>query len=387
MNTIRLKKNQDKRIRLGYPWVFSNEIEKISPAAVSKTVRIESYDRRFIGIGYYNPNSLIAARILSRHETELDAAFFKKKLYAALRYRESVYPGSDSYRAVYGESDLLPGLIIDKYERTSHFRITAKGILDYLPLIIEAADSLGLADNIYVSADETAARLENMDALSYWAKGADPGPVTIKEHGLSLLADLERGQKTGYFFDQRENRLKLSGYVRDISVLDCFCYTGSFSLHASHFGAREVFGLDTSSAAVETAQKNAELNKLTNCGFVEEDAVSYLTQAQPEKKYGMVILDPPALIKTKKTFRQGLKKYISLNALAMGCIEPGGTLFTSSCSHHLDFMSFLGVIRDSARTARRNVQIIEFGFQAKDHPVLPAMPETMYLKSAFCRIS
>jgi 23S rRNA (cytosine1962-C5)-methyltransferase len=385
---IRLKKNQEKRIKNGHLWVFSNEIEKKPDGLMpGDIVRVNSLDGRFVGVGFYNPSSLIAVRMLSKHEDEINSRFFKKRISSALEYRKNILPGYSSFRLVYGESDLLPGLVIDKYENTLNVRIMAKGMMSCLDMIIEALDKLGIADNIYVSTDANTAKLENMDEINYWVKGANPGKITITEGGISFFVDLESGQKTGYFFDQRDNRFSIKDFVKDKKVLDCFCYTGSFSNFASFYGAKNVVGVDSSVNAIGIARGNTELNNLTNCEFMEEDVFSYIDGCIAKKnKFDVVCVDPPAFIKSKKSFHKGFKRYVALNAAAMRIVEKEGLLVSSSCSYHLDFTSFVKSLAGAAALAGRNIQIIKFGFQAQDHPVHPSMPETLYLKSAFCRI-
>lgn len=386
--TVKLKKNQDRRIKSGYLWVFSNEIEgtdrEVKPGEI---VYIRNASNNFVGMGFYNPNSLISVRLLSRHEEEVGLNFFKKRFIAALKYREDVYPAERSYRLVFGESDFLPGLIIDKYENYLSIKITAKGMYQFLPLIMEALESLLKPHSVFMRIDDNISKLEKISEESKWLKGSAQKEVEIIDGPLRFLIDIENGQKTGFFFDQRENRNKLQKYVYNKNVLDCFCYTGAFSLTASFFGAREVRGIDISKSALLLAEKNAKLNNRKNCSFLKDDVMEYLKKCdKPDRKYDMIIADPPAFIKSKKSFHAGLSKYIKLNTMAMLAIKKNGYLFTSSCSHHLGDDLFSKMIAEASKKARKKVQIIEFGSQSKDHPVLPAMPETKYLSSVLCRI-
>jgi len=388
MKTVQLKKNQDRRLRSGYIWVFSNEIsgDVKGAAEPGSLVRIVSSDGRFMGIGHFNPHSLIAVRLLSRHEEAVDAGFFERAINAAFEYRKKVYPNLTSYRLVAGEADFLPGLIIDKYEDYCSLKIMSYGMKANLNDILQAIDRILNPSGIFYSIDERVSILEGMETASEWVKGSSPGGIEIIHGKAKFHVNIEKGQKTGFFFDQFENRKKIESYVAGRTVLDCFCYSGAFSVYCSLSGSESVTGVDISREAVEEAGENARLNNLNNCTFIEGDVFKFIREIN-SRKYSYIILDPPAFIKSKKDFKKGYNKYLQLNIAALKIIEEGGGLFTSSCSHHLDLYSFIKMLGEAAGKAKRRLRISEFGFQSKDHPVLAPMPETRYLKGAFCFVA
>jgi 23S rRNA (cytosine1962-C5)-methyltransferase len=387
-SSVVLKKNQERRLLAGYPWVFSNEIaSKDKGISSGDIVNVRTKDRKYVGTGFYNSNSLISVRLLTRSREIIDYTFFKKKFEAAIEYRRKICPGLESHRLVFGESDGLPGIIADKYGSCLSVKITAKGAQMHLKDIIRAAEVTTCADNIFVSTDRDTASLEKIDFASSWVKGSNPHHIKIEENGISFLVDIENGQKTGFFFDQRDNRDEVGRFSQNADVLDLFCYTGAFSAYAAKYGANTVTGVDSSGPAIENAALNMKLNGLRSCSFIKSDVFSLLESLKKSSRvYDLVIADPPALVKSKKDFFAGYKKYVRLNRLAIQVIRRSGVLFTSTCSYHMDTSDLLKAVSEAAAKVKRSIKVINMGFQAKDHPLLPSMPETLYLKGVFCRL-
>lgn len=379
---ITLNKNEEKRIAGGHLWVFSNEIRSITgdPQA-GDVVRVVDHRGALLGVAFYNPRSLIAARILSAAETAVDDAFFRTRIAAALRLRGRMFPGSAVYRLVHGESDLLPGLIIDRYGDFCAVQNFSFGMERHVPLVCDILDALIHPSGIVERNDASLRTLEGLEQRKGVLRGS-PGPAVIDEEGLSYTVDLLEGQKTGFFLDQRLNRKAIRPYARDASVLDCFCNDGGFALNAACAGASSVTGIDISPAAVARAAANAAANGFAGrAAFIEEDVFDYLRKAgQAGSKFDLVILDPPSFARNRKTVTAAKKGYRDLHALAFRLLPPGGILATASCSHHIFEETFLGIIAEGARQAGRRISMLAWNGASPDHHVLPGMPETRYLK-------
>lgn len=382
---IHLKKNEEERVLGGHLWVFSNEIGSVE-GKPGPGETAELYDSRgaLVGSGFYNPKSLIAFRLVARGSGELGLALWKKRIAAARAYREAAYQGLDSYRAVFGESDMLPGLVVDKYGKYLAVQFLSAGIEKNKDDIIAALEEVFEPAGIIARNDSGLRALEGLEEKVEVLKGEIPDELEIEENGLKFGVSLKAGQKTGFFFDQRDNRKALAGYCANKEMLDVFCHTGGFGIYAARAGAKSVTLVDSSGPALEKAALNAKLNGV--CGevsAVEADASEYLDkQKQQGKKFDIINLDPPALIKNRKSFFAGVRLYAKLNAQAMSLLGPGGLLATSSCSHNLQREDFVKMLRDAGAKAGRQFRLLELKGQAKDHPVLLSMPETEYLKFA-----
>lgn len=385
---ITLKKHEDKRVLSGHLWVFSNEIAKIDgePQA-GDIVTLRDHGGAPLGKGFYNPNSLIAFRLLTRTEEEIDFQFFQRRIERALALRTLLYPGAKAFRLVYGESDFLPGLIVDKYHHALSVQTFSYGMDKRLTLICDVLESL-LKPKAIVERNESPIRLlEGLEAKKGILRGIVE-PAAIEENGLTFQVDLLEGQKTGFFLDQRENRFALRRYSRGARVLDCFCNDGGFALNAAAAGAKHVTAVDSSETAVARAAANAALNSLAGLVSCEcADAFDYLKDAVAKKKtFELVNLDPPSFAKSRKTVPLAKKGYKDLHALAFQLIPKGGILATSSCSFHIEEATFLEIVHHAAQAAGRSVQLLEWRGAAPDHPVLPPMPETRYLKFGVFRV-
>lgn len=389
MQIIKLKKNEEKRILNGHPWVFSNEIENFSSQIEPGTiVDIEDYKGRFIGRGYFNPRSLISARILTREKEETDADFFKKKIQAANEYRRNVFPTEASYRVVYSEGDFLPGLIVDKYENVIVIQSLTAGIEKQLDNICGALIDMFKPEAIIAKNDTAIRELEGLKPETKILYGKLPDELVIERNGLRFAVDIISGQKTGFFFDQCENYLRLADIVKNKDVLDCFCYVGGWSLHAARYGAKSVIGIDSSEKAVSLANKNAALNSLADrCSFEAAEVFDKLRALNKEgKQIDAIILDPPAFVKSKAKIKQAIKGYKEINLQAMKLLRQGGYLITCSCSHHLSQEMFFNLLNDAALDAKKSARLVELRAQARDHPMLLAVKETAYLKCAILQM-
>jgi 23S rRNA (cytosine1962-C5)-methyltransferase len=380
-----LRKNQDRRLRGGHPWIFSNEVADVQGQPQDGDL-VDVFDFRgaFLGRAYYNRRSLICARVVTRGRDEVDAPLFARRFERALRYREQVYPGEAAARLVYGESDQLPGLVVDRYGDCLAVQILTLGMEVRRELVAEALREVLAPRAAVLCADSPLRVLEGLPLSRDLWWGELPEPLIVNVAGLDLEVDLLHGQKTGLFLDQRENRKRLAGRVRGRRVLDAFCYQGEWALHAAREGASEVVGLDGSAPALERARRNAERNGLADrVRFREANVFDELRALERgSERFDAVILDPPALIKSRAHLAAGAKAYRELNRAAMALLSEGGWLFTCSCSHHLVDDLFEQVLMEAARQARRGFRVVEWGRESYDHPVLLGVPETHYLKCA-----
>ncbi|MCL4491443.1 MAG: class I SAM-dependent rRNA methyltransferase [Nitrospirae bacterium] len=378
------------RIRAGHLWIFSNELaagpKHFEPGALAGV-----YDTKggFLGIGYVNPNSLISVRLLTREREEIDSGFFRRRIAAALSYRERFLPDTGSCRLVYSEGDFLPGLIVDKYSDCLVIQILTLGMERLRDTIMNVLDEM-LSPSVMVLRNDSQSRvLEGLPLEKKVIKGTLDSPPVIKEGEVFMEVDPLSGQKTGFFLDQRENRIALSGLVDGGRCLDLFCYSGAWGLQLAGKGMHITF-VDDSEAAIAKAGRNAGLNRLESaCGFVKEDVFKFLkreAQSGNGNAYECVVLDPPAFVKSKAKIKEALRGYREINTLAMRLLRSGGILATSSCSYHVDRDAFLDMLRSAAMDAGRDPRLLEYRSQGKDHPILLSVPETEYLKCAFLEL-
>jgi 23S rRNA (cytosine1962-C5)-methyltransferase len=386
---LRLKRNEDRRLHAGHLWVFSNEIDTaqtpLSRFTPGELVRMLSHNDRALGIAYVNPRSLICARMLGTWRMP-DAAWFEARMRRALELRERLFP-TPYYRLVYGESDGLPGLVVDRFGAACVAQVGTAGMERLKPMIHQALVGLLGSDAILFKNDSAARELEGLP--SYVEPSGDlSGLGTVIEDGLEFHAPVQGGQKTGWFFDQSANRRALARYVRPgARVLDLFSYVGAWGVRAATAGAGDVLCVDSSAAALEFAGTNAIRNGVA-VQTRKGDAFDVLEELGTERmRFDVVIVDPPAFAKRKKDLPKAQAAYKRVNQLAMKLMAPEGILVSCSCSHHLDAAGLQDAIGKAARAAERQVQILEFGGQAADHPVHPAIPETRYLKAYFCRVN
>ena len=389
---LRLKKNEDRRLRAGHVWVFSNEVDIIATPLTAfeagQPVRIEDAGGKAIGTGYVNPRTLICARLVSRDPAMmLDQSLLVHRLNIALSLRVRLFD-QPYYRLVFGDADGLPGLVVDRYGDVVVVQITTAGMERLKAEIVAALEKVIRPRAILLRNDSASREIEGLPIYVETALGDVPDKVLLEENGVRFEAPLIEGQKTGWFYDHRMNRARLRHYVKDKRVLDMFCYLGAWGLQAADAGARQVECVDTSAKAVEWTRANAELNGVADrVSVIEADAFDALKDLRARREhFDVVILDPPAFIKRRKDIKEGARAYQRLNQMAMQVLAKDGILVSASCSFHLKRAELQEILLQTSRHVDRYIQIIEQGHQGPDHPVHPAIPETSYLKAIFARL-
>jgi len=386
---ILLKRGKETRLLRGHTWVYEGEIQALE-GSVNPGEIVDVHDQRgaFLARGYFNPRSQIRVRVLSFEPEEIDQEFLRRRLQHAIDRRLLYAIPSNAYRLVFSEADLLPGLIVDYYGPYLVVQFLTLGVeLLKDSILSELLDLLSPA-GIYARNDLHVREVEGLPLTKELLWGEVPDRIRIREGDLSFWVDVKEGQKTGFFLDQRDNRLVLRGRCEGRRGLDCFCYTGAFSLQAAHFGAASVEGLDISEDAVALAQENARLNALSDrCQFRVGNAFDELRALERKgEKFDLIILDPPAFTKSKAAIEPALRGYKEINLRALKLLDSGGLLVTCSCSYHLSAPLFLGMLEEAAGDVGKRVHLLEFRTQAPDHPILMGLPETCYLKCAILRV-
>ena len=383
MNKVVLKKRIGQRLINGHPWVFSNEIDLMEDTLQGGDIAdVYLHDGKFLGRGYVNPLSAITIRILTRQKEEaINEAFFLHRLEAAWAYRQKL-GYRENCRLVFGEADDLPQLIIDKFNDYFVIQTLALGMDVWKPAIVKALEKIFSPKGIYERNDVPVRELEGMAQQKGYLSAPFDTKIMIRENGLQFYVDVEKGQKTGYFLDQQDNRKAIAQVVDGADVLGAFCYTGTFEIHAAHYGAKSVLGLDISGTAVEQARANAVLNQLDDrCSFKECNAFDVLKQwTREEKRWDVVMLDPPSFAKTRDNIQKAISGYKEINLRGMKLVKPGGFLVTSSCTNLVQPDLFLDIIDMAAKDARRRLRQVCFRAQSADHPIIRGMENTNYLK-------
>ena len=387
MYVLTLKKNEEKRILSGHPWVYANEVQKIDGKDVQGSVaKVCASDGRFVGYGYINHLSKIIVRILTYKDETIDRTFFYNRIKASVDLRRSL-GYDDNYRAVFGENDLLPGLIVDKYGDYLSVQFLTLGMEARKKEIVDILVEIFAPKGIYERSDVSVREKEGLPLFKGAIYGDFDPVVTITENGIKMLVDLENGQKTGYFLDQKENRENIKRFVKGKDVLDCFSNVGGFALNAAKGGATKVTALDISQTAIDYINKNAALNGFNNIETCLADVFEKLREYRREgRTFDVVILDPPAFTKSKDTVKDGYKGYKDINIQAMKIVRKGGFLITCSCSQHLTVNLFTEMIKESAAQSGVRAKMIEFRTQARDHGTLVGLDEGLYLKVAVLAI-
>jgi len=382
MKKVVLKRKISNRVVNGHPWIFSNEIDMAEESlSAGDIATVFTHDEKFIGKGYVNPESRIPIRLLTRNKAEeIDAAFFLKKIREAWEYRQKI-GYVENCRLIFGEADGLPQLIIDKFNDYFVLQTLALGIDRWKPEIVDAINTVFHPKGIYERNDVPIRELEGMQQQKGFLSAPFDTKIPITENGLKFMVDVDKGQKTGYFLDQRDNRRAIQHIVKGADVLGAFCYTGTFEIHAAHYGAKHVLGLDISASAVEQARENAALNNLDNISFQAINAFDALKQWSKEgKQWDVVMLDPPSFTKTRENIQKAISGYKEINLRGMKLVKPGGFLVTSSCTNLVQPELFHEIIEMAAKDARRTLRQVVFQAQSADHPILRGLENTNYLK-------
>lgn len=388
-----LKKNEDKRLRQGHLWVFSNEVDcqrsPLEQFAAGDLAVVNDSAGKALGVAYVNPAALICARLLSRKpNAKIGESFFRARLMQALQLRERLFD-KPFYRLVFAESDGLPGLVIDRFGSVLSVQITTAGMEKHKELLVKLLIELLAPSAVLLKNDNSQRQIEKLSLEAELVYGSLPERLIIEENDARFYINVAEGQKTGWFYDHRNNRAQFAKVTRDMKVLDLFSYAGAWGIPAALAGAAEVTCVDSSESALSLAAESAKLNGVADkMQFVRSDVFEFLKQVREQNQhYDAIVLDPPALIKRKKDFKAGYEAYRRLNHLALQVLSNNGILVSASCSHHLSRENLHEILRSSARHIDRHLVFFAGGGQGPDHPIHPALPETEYLKSFFCAVS
>src|SRR5215213_10296033 len=390
MKKVHLKRKIANRIATGHPWIFANEIEKIEgDPGPGEIVDVYFHDEKFVGKGYFNQQSQIIVRLLTHDKrVEINDVFFLNKIKECWSYRQQL-GYIENCRLVFGEADGLPQLIIDKFNDYFVIQTLALGIDQWKPAIVKALQTVFKPKGIYERNDVPVRELEGLAQHKGFLSEPFDTRIIINENGLQFNVDIENGQKTGYFLDQQDNRKAIQNIVKGAEVLGAFTYTGTFEIHAAHYGARSVLGIDISENAVKQANKNAELNGLEKIArFEVANAFDVLKKWSKEgKRYDVVMLDPPAFTKSRANIQKAIAGYKEINLRGMKLVKSGGFLVTSSCTNLVQPELFLQIIDMAAKDVRRKIRQVTFKTQSADHPVVWNLENTQYLKFLIVELS
>lgn len=386
---LHLKKHEDKRLRQGHVWIYSNEIDtskvSLKDFTPGDAVTVLDAQGKVLGSAYVNPHSLITGRMISSHaDVDLTLALLTERLTAALQWRDTWYD-QPFYRWVFGESDALPGLVIDRHGDVIVVQLNTAGMERHKALICEAIKALVPVKSILIRADSSMRSLEQLPSYVEVYAGEETASTLIEENGVHFEIPLLQGQKTGWFYDQRDNRALLKRFVAGKSVLDVFSYVGSFGVQAAVFGAAKVHCVDASDLAIQQVHKNAKLNQVDAKVTAEaSEAFTYLRRAKEQsQRFDVVIIDPPAFIKKRKDIKQGVQAYHRLNEAALQLLAPGGLLVSASCSLHMPEAELIHAVQCALAKQGRHGRLVHRGQQGFDHPIHGAIPETAYLKALY----
>ncbi len=387
-----LKKREEKRLRAGHLWVYSNEIDTqrspLKSFEPGTSVNVLSAEGKSLGSAYVNPHSLIAARVYDESKNQsLDQGWFEQRLLSALNLRKMMF-AKPYYRLCFSEGDYMPGLVIDRFNDVFVLQINTAGIESAKTHLFSALEHLFHPRAIVLRNDNASRGLEGLSKEVVLLKGDLSDPVWMEENTVKYKVDVLKGQKTGWFYDQRINRQNMMPHVIGKTVLDVFSYTGSWSVCAANAGASHVTAIDVSQAALDVLEKNAEANNVLNkvIGRCEDAFTAMQNLFQDNATFDVVFIDPPAFIKRKKDIKEGVQAYNRANRLAMNLVKPGGLLISSSCSYHMSQSTLQNSLLKAGRKLKRHIQVLSYGHQGPDHPVHPAIEETAYLKTITVRV-
>lgn len=388
-NTITLRSGRHGKIRPGHPWIHKRQfLKQLSPPNPGDIVSVKTADGKFVGVGYYNPRSEISVRMLSFSQGEIDADFFKRRIEEALAKREKLAAKTNAYRAVFSEADGLPGLITDIYSDTVVFQILTLGMERFKGLITDCLKTVLSPKFLYEKSDGPFRKQEGLKTLKGWHGPEGKSIVEIFEDKASFLVDIENGHKTGFYLDQRNSRMALRNTAKGKKVLDLFCYTGAFSVHAALAGAKSITAVDIKENWLALGRKNAALNDVRErIEFARADSFAFLKNVCNSKEtFDIIIVDPPSFVKSRRSLVSASKGYNELNLMAMKSLTEGGILATFSCSHNMPNEAFSSLLKEAAAEAGKKFTILKRCHQAEDHPIVKNIPETEYLKGYFLRL-
>ena len=387
--TVLVRPGEADRLVGGHPWIYSGSVLRMTHAADDGAlVQVKDHRQRFLGVGFYNRKSKISVRLIAPERVTVDAAFFEERIRAALAVRKKHMPGATSFRVVNAESDFLSGLIVDKYEDVLVVQTSALGMDQRKAMIVGVLQKIFSPRCIVERNDSAFRKFEGLPDANGILAGTLPDPMTIKLNGLTFGVDILGGHKTGLYLDQQVNYQQVAALTKGANVLDCFSFLGGFGLHAARAGAAQVHMLDQSADAVAAATRNAATNGLSEkCSFEAVNVFDWLkthTAVKPHERviprFDAIVLDPPSFTRSRASVGDAMRGYKEIHLRALKLIKTGGTLATFCCSHHVDAVMFQSVILDAAYDARRMLRRVATYSQSPDHPIIPAIPETEYLK-------
>ena len=395
MNSIILKKSVDSFIKRKHPWIFSGALEKVDGnPSKGETVQIFTSEKKLVGLGSFSPSSQIRVRVWTFNpEEKIDEAFFRGKIDQAKSLREKILNVSltNAYRIINSESDGLPGLIIDRYGEYIVCQFLSSGVEFFKEVITDILNDMFKPKGIYERSNVDVREKEGLKSAIGSLRGTEPEDlVEILENGFKFLVDIKEGHKTGFYLDQRDNRKLVSAFAKEKTVLNCFSYTGGFSVYALAFGAEKVTQVESSASALDLSLRNFELNNLNSSPVenINDDVFTVLRKFRDERKtFDLIILDPPKFAESASQIQKASRGYKDINLLAIKLLNPGGILFTFSCSGHVSQELFQKIVSDAALDSGRQVKIIKWLTQSSDHPVLTNFPEGFYLKGLVCSVS
>jgi 23S rRNA (cytosine1962-C5)-methyltransferase len=393
MATVTLQPQRDRATRHRHPWVFAGSVASVSGSPVpGEVVEVLDASGRLLGRGYYNEHSRIRVRMLAWGETAIDAAFWRARVEAAVRRRDALAesPDTNAYRLIHAEADLLPGVVADRYHDVVVLQLLTAGSERVRDTVADALAAIPGVRCVYERSDTASRAREGLPAAVGPLRGEAPKNVEVLENGCAFLANVESGQKTGFYLDQRDNRALVSGYARERDVLDAFCHTGAFAVYCARAGARSLALVDSSGPSLVTARWNLEKNGAGECAVAvrQADVFEELRALRDAgRRFGLVVLDPPKFATNQHQVEKAMRAYKDVNLLAMQLLVPDGLLATFSCSQAVDAAAFTLAVSWAGVDAGRDVHIIRRLGQGIDHPVLASFPESEYLKGLLCRVA
>jgi 23S rRNA (cytosine1962-C5)-methyltransferase len=385
MNEVTVTKRGADRIRGGHLWIYRSDVVAVDEAAGGSIVVVRDQNRNFVGQAFFSDSSQIALRFLTQTEEPIDRDWWRRRLLEAAARRTGITSNTNAYRLVYSEGDLLPSIIIDRYDDVLVLQTLSQGSETIKPLLVELLTEQ-LAPRAIIERNDVRVRQhEGLEMIAGTLYGEAPQEFEIKQDGIRFLVSPLSGQKTGSFLDQRENRLAARAVAHG-RALDCFTFTGAFALHLARV-CDSVLGIDISADAIQAAGRNAELNNATNVEFREANVFDALREMEAAgERFDTIVLDPPAFAKNRASVNAAVRGYKEINLRAIKLLNPGGVLITCTCSYHMAENMFLGIIAEAGNDAHRKLQLIEKRTQASDHPILMSVPETYYLKCVIARV-